>query len=316
MPGRAVCGPMSVDSLFSIALLCHVASACTVIGVARGATADGSTLVSHSSDAEGAGDPRVVKVTGGEHAEGSRRPIYDFGNATVPMGYLPQVSHTYSFLREQYGMINEKQVTMGETTCNSASPVDAIKPVSRGGGALLSIVSLGELALERCDSARCAVSLMGSLAETYGFYQDAGTPTGEALVVGDPTEVWIFHVLPPLRPDDESGGVGAIWAAARVPDGSVTAVTNAFVIRTVPVEGADGANFLFGSACGAVELGARPMANECRVPRALPAMPVRGPCSTLALPDGACCTRRECVDGSTTHRSTSPHSLPRQARAP
>jgi hypothetical protein len=50
------------------------------------------------------------------------------------------------------------------------------------------------------------VSLMGQLAETYGFYpvlrgdSDAALKTvpnegGESLLVGDSTEAWIFHIL-------------------------------------------------------------------------------------------------------------------------
>lgn len=66
---------------------------------------------------------------------------------------------------------------------------------------------------------------MGELAEAHGFYQDAGTPTGEAIVAGDTTEVWVFHVLP------DPTGKSAVWAAARVPDGQVVVVANMFVIR-------------------------------------------------------------------------------------
>lgn len=51
------------------------------------------------------------------------------------------------------------------------------------GTALFGTQQLTYIALEQCDSAQCAVRLMGRLAEKHGFYQDADTPTGESLTV-------------------------------------------------------------------------------------------------------------------------------------
>lgn len=72
---------------------------------------------------------------------------------------------------------------------------------------------------------------MGALAEQYG-YRDAA----ESLLVVDPTEVWVFQIFE--GPD----AIGALWAAQRVPDGSIAAVTNAFTIRSVDFD--DTENFL------------------------------------------------------------------------
>lgn len=75
---------------------------------------------------------------------------------------------------------------------------------------------------------------MGNLSTLYG-YHDAG----ESLLVSDPKEVYIFHILP-----DDSGR-SAVWVAQKVPDGHITTVMNAFVIREVLF--ADPENFLFSS---------------------------------------------------------------------
>ena len=234
--------------------------ACTAIGVTPGATADGSTLVTHSSDAEGENDPRVYKVAAAKHEPGSQRMIYDYptglsssARVRTPIGSIAQVARTHGYLREGYAMMNDASVSIGESTTSSVSPIDEIQPVSRGGTALLGAYTLIELALERCDTGRCAVETMGSLAEQHGFYQDSGTPSGEAFVIGDRKEVWLFHILPPLSAANAS--CGAIWAAARVPDGFVTAVPNSYVIRTVELDSAD---YLYSRSMldAALELGA------------------------------------------------------------
>jgi dipeptidase len=164
---------------------------------------------------------------------------YPKGNETIfePIGLIPQVAHTYAYFEETYGVINEKQVAISESTC---SGVFGTSPAGQGGKAIMSIDTLSQLAMERSASAREAVALMGAMAEKYGFY-GAGSfeGTAESLLVSDPKEGWVFHVLP------DPTGTSAIWAAQRVPAGHVTVVPNIFVIRDVDLQ--DTGNFL-GSA--------------------------------------------------------------------
>ena len=47
---------------------------CTTMIITKGATADGSMVVTHSDDDELA-DQRVIRVPAADHPEGSRRPI-------------------------------------------------------------------------------------------------------------------------------------------------------------------------------------------------------------------------------------------------
>lgn len=67
-----------------------------------------------------------------------------------------------------------------------------------------------EVAMERCETARCAIQTMGDLATELGFYgSDPGADGGgEAVTIADAvSETWVFHVLA----DDT--GTSAIWAA-------------------------------------------------------------------------------------------------------
>jgi dipeptidase len=198
----------------ALLLLCwwsqsRLAGSCSTLVAGRLATVDGSVLLTHSNDGDGdaAGNLNSVKA--------QRYPP----NATraVSRGSIPQVSHTYAYLREGYAAMNEHQVALGESTCSGV--------FSGAAGQILNIVDLGEIALERARTAREAILVMGNLSETFGYYDN-----GESLMVIDPNEAWIFHVLP----DDT--GHSSIWVALRVPDDHIGTVDNAFTIREMTLD--------------------------------------------------------------------------------
>ena len=235
-------------------LLLSTTHACTTLICGSGATTDGSVLASHSSDGGGTLDPRLVRVPAHDFSEGSQRPVYaspenyprysgtDRGApeyfpencqstpehcaALTPIGYIPQVPHTFAYFESTYGIMNEHQVGLAESTCSAVFSTTA---VNNGGAALLSIDQLSHLAMERATTAREAVSLMGSLAEEFGFYGESSSFEGgaESLLVTDPNEGFIFHILP------DPTGSSAIWVAQRVPDNSCAVVANMFVVREV-----------------------------------------------------------------------------------
>ncbi|MGK3738163.1 MAG: dipeptidase [Bacillariaceae sp.] len=249
--------------------------ACTVFAVGRAATYDGSVMVSHSNDGEFDTDPRLVKVNSADYdIESSSsqsssqssslllRPIY-YSPETYPryvgyerniteyypkeeedqisfkpIGYIPQVSHTYAYLEETYGAVNEMQVGIGESTCSGifgAAPIgqqttgnNNINNNNKNGTALLSIDELTKIAMERSSTARQAIEIMGALAEEYGFY-GAGEfeGTAESLAVSDTNEVWIFHILA------DPTGKSAIWVAEKIDDNKFVVIANMFIIRQV-----------------------------------------------------------------------------------
>ena len=166
-------------ALLGAALLtARYATACTTFAVTPGATSDGRVLAAHSNDWGSSPSPGTLAlVAAADHAPGTNR--------SVSGGAIPQVAHTHKYFTEGYGVMNEHQLGVAESTC-AAKPW----PGAPANAGVLSIVDLSRLALERATAARAGVALMGALAEEYG-YDDAA----ESLLVVDPFEVWIFHVL-------------------------------------------------------------------------------------------------------------------------
>lgn len=227
---------------------------CTMIGVGKKATADGSVFITHSDDAGGGtSDVRLLRIPAADYPPDSLRPVYELNNgyprlvtqhrgpayqpvdhqaAMKPLGHIPQLSHTYAYWDQDYGLMNEHQLAIGESTSGSKF---AGWSLSNGGKNMFMIEELSKIALERCMSARCAIQTMGALAEEYGFFGDSGlqddpayTSSAETLGIADKFgEVWIFHIM--TGPKNS----GAIWVARRVPDNHLTVVANAFTIRNI-----------------------------------------------------------------------------------
>ena len=240
--------------LISIALLTGMSFACTTIIVTPGATEDGSMFVTHSDDNE-LMDERLIFVPAADHEAGSTRPVYasacalgEFPEyncltyprlvchersvfydtpgypASIPIGEIPQVEHTYGYFDGSYGIMNEHQLMIGECTCGAKMQLNP-EPGKR----IFYSSELSRVALERCTSAREAVLLMGELIETYGYYG-----TGETLLVGDPEEAWVMEMC--CGTEDSSSG---LWVARRVPDGHLFVEANEFRIREVKTDDPD-----------------------------------------------------------------------------
>eukprot|EP00602_Paraphysomonas_sp_CaronLab_P001527 CAMPEP_0185030236 /NCGR_PEP_ID=MMETSP1103-20130426/17058_1 /TAXON_ID=36769 /ORGANISM="Paraphysomonas bandaiensis, Strain Caron Lab Isolate" /LENGTH=696 /DNA_ID=CAMNT_0027565273 /DNA_START=81 /DNA_END=2171 /DNA_ORIENTATION=- len=230
--------------------------------------ADGSVISTHNNDCQEC-DIRITHVPARDWPNGSKRPIfrertpyprflqteeynihgpeYLVGTedssiypwqAQDPIFFIDQVKHTYAYTMGSYPLQNEKQLSFGESTCTTSM---WSTPSWLGGKANFNVRSLMEVALERCETARCAIKLMGQLAEDHGFYCVEGPATeradcSEALTVSDPREVWIFHI----NADDTHES--AVWVAQRVPDDHISALANQFVITEIDVE--DTENYL------------------------------------------------------------------------
>jgi len=143
---------------------------------------------------------------------------------------IPQVGHTHAYVHGVFGHINEKQLGINESTIGCRYEM-------RNPNAKICITELTMLAMERCETAREAIQLMGSIAEEYGY---GGPDSGEMLAVSDPEEVWEFEIMPvgPLW-TPESGTPGAVWAAQRVPDDEVSFCPNVSRIGEIDLDNPD-----------------------------------------------------------------------------
>lgn len=224
--------------------------ACTTMVVGKNASYDGSVLVSHSDD--GLNDASIVYVPAMNHKKGSMRAVYyshaaldfkpewgasishrivakDRGRAydrsdvpsCVPLGFIPQVSHTYAYFDGNYGIMNEHQLSIGECTDKAK-----IHPEPDPRKRIFYSSELSRVALERTKTARDAIKLMGEMIEKYGYYG-----TGETLLVADPDEGWVMEMA-----GYDMDGTGGVWVAQRVPDDGVFIAANQFRIREVKTD--------------------------------------------------------------------------------
>ena len=96
-------------------------SACTIIAVAKKASADGSVIISHTDTGQ---DSRIFVVPAMTFEPGSMAPVYwGIQDASLPLdndgevlGYIPQVEQTYKYFQSAYSHVNEHQLGIGEST--------------------------------------------------------------------------------------------------------------------------------------------------------------------------------------------------------
>ena len=191
--------------------------ACTSIVVGRLASADGSVMTSHTCDSHD-GSPEIFIVPPAKHAAGekvvlTRRQPDNRGPmkrcSRKPTGSIPQVAETFGYIAAEYGIMNDQQLAIGESTFEGRKELQSDK-------GLIDCDTLTRLMLERANTARDAIRVGGELIEKYGYCDE-----GEALTLADTREAWVLEIVGPGK-----GAVGAIWVAQRVPDDQVSIVAN------------------------------------------------------------------------------------------
>ncbi len=188
-------------------------NACTNFLITKGASVDGSTLISYAADSHILYG-ELYHWQGQTWPEGSMLDIKEWDTGK-PLGQIKQVAETYTVI----GNMNENQVAIAETTFGGRHElVDTTGIMDYG--------SLIYVTLQRARSAREAIKIMTNLVAEYGYYS-----SGESFSIGDKNEVWILEMV-----GKGVGNKGAVWVAQKIPDGMVSGHANQARITTFPLK--------------------------------------------------------------------------------
>ncbi|UCG60779.1 MAG: C69 family dipeptidase [Candidatus Zixiibacteriota bacterium] len=193
------------------ALIYSSLSACSSLLVTKGASADGSVMITYTCDGEF--HPHLEYTPAADHNPDDSVAIVNWDDEV--RGKIAQVEHTYAVVH----LMNEHQLVIGETTFDGREEL-------RNPDGLLHYWDLMDLALRRAKTAREAIEVMTELVAEYGYRS-----TGESISIGDPNEAWILEIIGP-----GPGGTGAEWVAVRVPDGYISAHANKARIGEFPLD--------------------------------------------------------------------------------
>ena len=195
-----------------LGLMTTDSKACTNVLVTKGASTDGSNMVSYAADSHQLYG-ELYYLPAGIWAEGEMRKIYEWDTGKY-LGEIPQIARTY----QRVGNMNEHQLLIAETTYGGRPELEDPKGIMDYG-------SLIYVALERARTAKEAIKVIVDLANTYGYYS-----SGESFSIADTEEVWVMDLIG-KGPDNK----GIVWVARRVPDGYICAHANQARISTVPL---------------------------------------------------------------------------------
>jgi dipeptidase len=197
----------------AIVLNVRISEGCTNFLITKGATADGSTMITYAADSHTLYGELYFRPAA-DYPKGSMFEIYEWDTGKH-LGQITQVEHTYSVI----GNMNEFQVAIGETTYGGRPELQE-QP-----GAIVDYGSLIYIALQRAKTAREAIQVMTSLADEYGYASE-----GESFSISDPDEVWIMEMI-----GKGKGEKGAVWVAVKIPDGYICGHANQARITTFPL---------------------------------------------------------------------------------
>ena len=206
--------PLRLALLLAMLGAATAAPACTNLLVTKGASEDGSTMLTYSADSyQMFGE--LYHYPAAKYRPGTMLDVYEWDAPGHLLGQIPQVRQTYNVI----GNMNEKQVAITETTFGG-------RPELCRPNGILDYGSLIYITLQRAASAREAIEIMTSLVAEYGYYSE-----GESFSIADPDEVWIMELIG--KGEKEKG---AVWVARRVPDGYICAHANQARITTFPLD--------------------------------------------------------------------------------
>ena len=206
---------LTAKALAAVALLAAAvtadSSACTNLIAGKGATTDGSVMMSYSADSHNLFG-FLHHSPAARHPKGAMRKITDWDTGK-PLGEIPQVAETYNVV----GNMNQHQLAIGESTWGGREEL-----ADTTGQSVMDYGSLIYVALERAKNAREAIDVMTDLVEKYGYASE-----GESFTIADKNEVWVMEMI------GKGAEKGAVWIAVRIPDNAISGHANEPRIRKV-----------------------------------------------------------------------------------
>ncbi|MFA5819678.1 MAG: C69 family dipeptidase [Bacteroidales bacterium] len=209
-----------LSALFLVILLSgllpeQITNACTNFLITKGASKDGSVMITYSADSH---------VLYGElyywpaknWPAGTMVDIYEWDTGKY-LGKIPQKANTYSVV----GNMNQHQLSIGETTFGG-------RPELADSTGIVDYGTLIYFSLQRAKNAREAIYTFSQLVTDYGY-----ASSGESFSIADANEAWILELV-----GKGQGKKGAVWVARRIPDGYISGHANHPRITTFPL--ADG----------------------------------------------------------------------------
>ncbi len=204
------------------------ADACTNFLFTKGATTDGSTMITYAADSHTLyGELYYRKAA--SYPAGTMFQVIDWDSGT-PLIMIPQVAQTYSVV----GNMNEHQLAIGETTYGGRE--ELAKEIEGG----IDYGSYIYLTLQRAKNAREAIQVLAGFMSQYPYHSE-----GESFSIADPNEVWILELIGKRQGTVKADLAkklkykytdGAVWVARRIPDGYVCGHANQARITQFPQE--------------------------------------------------------------------------------
>ncbi len=207
-------------SIIAVIFIQFSSVACTNFIVSKGASADGSTMITYTADSFWMYG-ELYHYPAAKYPAGTWRDIHEWDTGKF-LGKIIEASETYNVV----GNMNEHQVVIGETTFGGRGEL-----VNNEG--IIDYGSLIYIALQRSKTAREAIKIMTDLVAEYGYYS-----SGESFSIGDANEVWIMEMV-----GKGAGNKGAVWVAVKIPDGYVSAHANQARITTFLLDDPDNCKY-------------------------------------------------------------------------
>ena len=184
---------------------------CTNVIITKGASADGSCMVTYAADSHQLYGELYFHPAA-NWPVGSKLDVYDWDSGYY-RGKIAQVPHTF----QTVGNMNEHQLIIMETTFGGREGLD-----NKDG--IIDYGSLIYITLQRARTAREAIRTIDELVQTYGYCSE-----GETFSIVDKDECWIFEIV------GKGEQKGAVWVAVRIPDGMISAHANQSRIHHFPL---------------------------------------------------------------------------------